>query len=237
MQATQCNITKIKICFCCLLLFVAVFLTGCFDLGKFDTLDSYYSAFSDVKLINQSKISKSYSFEDYFYNEQSFNYFGGDIVDEDEYIYFALPVQQDFELVEFAMNLQSSKTGNIHFSIYIVNTLPSIIRTYSDPKQKQKLDDNNEPVVDENGNPVFEDIIYDDLKKDDSKYFGTVSLKQNKWGSFMVKLTDKQNSKSGIKVEKEQYIVVKFENNSGLGFDEGYEKQSLKMTNVLVRAI
>ena len=237
MQATQCNSKKITICFGFLLLFVAMFTAGCFDLGKFDTLESYYNAFSDVELISQSKTPKSYSFEDYFYNEQSFNYFGGDLVDEDEYIYFVLPVKEDFELVEFAMNIKSSKAGNIHYSIYITNTTLSNIRAYSDPKQKQKLDEHNNPVVDENGDPVFEDIIYDDLSKDDSKYSGTASVKQDKWGSFMVKLTDKQNAKSGIKVESGQYIVVKFENNSGTGFDEGYEKQPLIMTNVLVRAI
>lgn len=212
-------------------------MSGCFyDLGIFKDTADYYSYFGDVKLINQKSVN-SYSFKDYFYNEQSVNDFAGSIVDKDQYIYLILPVVKEFNLAEFALYLNSQTNAVVYYSLYVVDFIPTNIRKYTDPKSKQKTDDQGNVVLDKDGNPVMEDIEYDDLSENDSIYQGSATLVASKWKSFRAKLSTKQSAKEKTyHVNSGEYIIVKFENNSGLGADKGYEQISFSTTNLLIRA-
>lgn len=218
-------------------MFTVFFMSGCYDLGIFKNDEEYYSSFGDVKLINQ-KGMQTYSFKDYFYNEQSINNFAGDIVEKDEYIYLVLPVVKDFNLAEFSLYLQSDADSVMYYSLYIVDFIPTNIRKYTDPKSTEKKDDDGNAIIGEDGNPVMEDIEYGDLLADDSVYQSSVTLEKNKWRSFTAKLSTKQSQNSSkYHVQNGQYIIVKFENNSGIGFDKGYNSLVFSITNLLIRAI
>lgn len=218
-------------------MFIVFFVSGCYDLGIFKNDEEYYSTFGDVKLINQNG-TDTYSFKDYFYNTQSVNSFSGDIVEKDKYIYFVLPVVKDFNLAEFSLYLNSDTNGVVYYSLYVVDIIPTNIRNYTDPKSTEKKDDDGNVVTDEDGNPVMEDIEYGDLPEDSSVYQSSITLEQNKWKSFTIKLSTKQSTQTNkYSVQNGQYIIVKFENNSGLGFDKGYNSLAFSITNVLIRAI
>lgn len=214
--------------------------SGCFDLGKFEDDEEYYNSFGDVRLISQQGATnaKDYSFKDYFYNEKSVNDFAGDIVNEDEYIYLILPVTNGFNLSEFSLYLKSENGGVVYFSLYISDFIPENIRKYIDPKSKEKRDDDNNVIYDSEGNPVMEDIVYGDLPGEDSIYQGSVNLAPSKWVSFTCKLTTKQSTEiNKYHVTNGEYIIIRFENNSGLGKDKGYDKISFSLTNILIRAL
>lgn len=217
-------------------LFTLLF-SGCFDLGKFEDIQTYYASFGEVRLINQTRVD-NYSFKDYFYNENSVNSFSGNIVGSDEYVYLVLPAQSDFVLSEFSLFLKSEKSSEIHFSLYISDFIPGKIRGYFDPEKEVEKDSDGNVVYDGNGNPKMKAIDYDDLSQSGAMYQGSIRLIANAWDSFTAKLTNKQSAnKDAYQVTSGQNIVVKFENNSGFGKDEGYDNVSFCMTNLLIRAI
>lgn len=201
-----------------LVVFTMLLFSGCYDLGKFGDTAQYYSSFGDVKLISQTGAEnvKQYSFEDYFYNKESINHFGGDIVSQEEYIYLILPVKSSFNLAEFSMYLKSEKSGLVYFSIFVLDTEPTDIRKYSDPKERYDSDGNL--------------ISYGDPDSTNSLYSGSVSLSANSWESFTAKLNK-------YHITNDKNIVIKFENNSGLGKDNGYENIAFQLTNILIRAV
>lgn len=239
MQITHTKPRARRIFLLILLVFVASLFSGCYDLGKFSDTEEYCNSFGNVGLIDQNVGSvKDYSFADYFYNEKSVNDFGGDIVNKSEYVYMILPVKSNFNLAEFSVYIKPEKSGTLYYSLYISAFIPENIRKYDDPKSKPKLDGDNNPVLDDNGNPVMEDIEYGDLPGGDCLYRGSVGLISDEWDSFTVKLTTaKSAAASEYYVTNGEYIVVKFENNSGFGKDSGYEKMSFSLTNLLIRAV
>ena len=240
MQIIHSKIKTKLIVLLILLVSAMLLFSGCYDLGKFKDTEDYCNSFGDVRLINQGVTDnfKDYNFANYFYNEKSINDFAGDIVDADEYIYMVLPVRNNFKLGEFSIYLKPEKSGLVYYSIYISDSIPVNIRRYTDPKSKQKTDSDNNPIFDEEGNPVMEDIEYGDLSIDNCIYQGSVNLVSNKWDSFTAKLTTKTSTEINTNyVSDGEYIVVRFENNSGLGKDKGYEKIPFSLTNILIRAV
>lgn len=232
-----------KILFKKIFLLVLVTITlfsGCYDLGGFTNTESYYNSFGDVRLICQkgSENAKDYSFKDYFYNEKSVNDFGGSIVDNDEYIYLILPARSNLNLLEFSLYLKSEESGVVYFSLYISDFIPENIRKYNDPKSKEKKDEDGNVIYDSEGNPIMEEISYGDLLINDSIYQGSLNLISNKWNSFTAKLTTKNSTDiNKYYVTNGEYIIVKFENNSGIGKEKGYNKISFSLTNLLIRVI
>lgn len=223
-----------------LVTFTMLFFSGCCDLGDFQDIQAYYDSFGDVRLMNQDgdENAKDYSVKDYFYNSKSINDFAGDIVSKDKYIYFILPVQKGFNLAEFSMYLQSEENGTLYFSLFISDSIPENIRKYDDPKFKEKKDDDDKVIYDSEGNPVMEEIEYGDLLEEDSIYQGSIFLSSQKWNSFTAKLITKQSTEiNKYHVKSGEYIIVRFENNSGLGKDKEYSSLSFSMTNLLIRAL
>lgn len=240
MQTIHTNIWAKKIFSLCLVIFTMLLFSGCYDLGSFGSDKEYCDSFGDVRLICQdgASLAKDYSFSDYFYNEKSINDFAGDIVDSDEYIYLFLPVKNPFNLSEFSLFFKSENGGEVCFSLFISDFIPEKIRGYSDPKTKEKKDSDGNTIYDGDGNPAYEDIEYDDLNGDESIYSGRVYLAPGKWNSFTAKLVSKQSTEiNKYHVTSGKYIVVKFENNSGSGKDNGFDKISFSMTNLLIRAL
>lgn len=235
--------TKIRLkTFLSIILVVVTILlfSGCYDLGSFKDTEQYYSTFGEVALINQEGADKvkTYSFKDYFYNEESVNDFAGNIVEQDEYIYLVLPVQKGFNLAEFSIFLKSEKGGAVYYSLYISDFIPANIRKYSDPKTKVKTDEKGDIIYDAEGNPLTEEIVYGDLSLDSSIYQGNISLAPNQWDSFTAKLVTKNSSTiNKYFVADGEYIIIRFDSNSGLGFDKGYEKLSFSLINILIRAL
>lgn len=240
MQTIHTKIWAKRIFSLILVVFTMMLFSGCFDLGNFNDIEEYYNTFGDVRLISQTGAdnAKDYSFKDYFYNEQSVNDFSGRIVDQDEYIYLILPVTNSFNLSEFSIFLKPETSGVVYFSLYISDFIPGNIRKYSDPKSQEKKDDDGNVIIDADGNPVMEDIEYGDLPASDSIYNGSVSLYAGSWDSFTAKLTTKHSTDiNKYHISSGEYIIVRFENNSGLGKDQEYNQISFSLTNILIRAL
>lgn len=235
------------------------FLGGCFDLGDFEDEEDYYDSFGNVGLISQDGAQTDYSLEDYFYNKESVNDFAGDIVSADEYIYFVLPMKKDVRLDSVALYVYAEKEERISYSFFIVQEVPDNIRSYGeyayeqakdengDPKfdeegnpvYEQEKDENGNPVFNEDGSPVFKELLYDDPPAEEAVCEGSCFASEKKWSSFTAdkwKTSETETSKE-IVVSAGEYILIRFENNSGYGRDAGYEKISFRTTNLLVRVV
>lgn len=215
-----------------------IFLSGCFDLGDYEDEEEYYATFGDVGLISQSGIPTYYSIKDYFFNEESVNDFDGDIVPAEEYIYLTFRANEALRLDSLALFVYTESGETIHYSVFISQSLPVNIRAYDAPAYEQETDENGNPLYKEDGTPVMKEIEYGDPSVEDAVSVGTLYATGKEWSSFTVDYwkTSSSSSSKEIDVSNGEYILVRFENNSGGGRDAGYGRVSFRTTNLLVRS-
>ena len=226
---------------------LAVTLTACFDLGDFSDETDYYDTFGDVRLVYQNPDAdkkdidyKDYSVNDYFYNKNTgkdFTY--GNPEDEElddgknipqlSYVYMAIPVKQNLNIDALALYLNTTQTCVLEVCFYIVNELPdggdfSTIRLLGEPEYQQKQ---------ENGETVHEKIPYSDPDHSCMVADVTVQVKEGKWDSLMI---DKWNGGNTLEIKADQYLLLRFINNSGASTGENVPV-SFQVTNLLIRAV
>lgn len=251
---------RIKIFLKCLIsISVAIILfatlIGCFDLGDFSDEEAYYSAFGDVRLVYQNPTdikknieSEDYSVRDYFYNKntgEDFTY--GDPKDEEAdegkdipqlpYVYMAIPLEEDLRIESVALYFNATKTCSLEVFFYVVDDLPNggdftNIRLLGEPEYQQKLDGGGNPVIGEDGEPVYEYIEYSDPDDNLIVSKSTVQLIEGKWDSIVV---DNWKEQSSIEVKSGQYLLLRFVNNSGLNNGDNLSV-AFRTTNLLIRA-
>lgn len=252
------SIKKFRIIVFSLLTAFVLAFCGCYDLGDFEDDSDYYASFGNIGLIAQSKSKSDYSLEDYFYNEKSINDYAGNIVAADEYIYLIVPIERDMTIEEVALSLCAESEDMLEYSLFLTEVLPANIRAYDDPFYqqatdedgnllydangnpiyKQKTDENGNPVVDDNGNPVYVEIEYDDPLAEDALYTDSISLTANSWREITISQwkVNGESTKS-LEVKSGDYLLVRFDNNTGAGKDSGKKKMLFQTTNLLIRAI
>lgn len=246
------------------LILTAVFLLlsfsfyGCADLGEFDDLEHYHNAIGDIILISDPENSggKSYSVKDYFYNENSQDEFLVDEngvykgVDLEEYIYMAIPMNEDVIIDELSLYMFSETKRSVYISCYIVDELPTIIRGMGDSLTEAVEESPGAAEGDETSEPVV--IEYDDPDPEESIFNTVVHLTEYEWDSFTVssfELVKGEPSKTCELLENKIFLI-QFRNNSGIDSEEGnseskvdsvtgevVEKASFTMTNLMIRAV
>lgn len=232
---------------------MAVTLTGCFDLGEFNDEEEYYDSFGEIRLVYQNPESvekdveeSKYGVRDYFYNKKTGEEFGYGDPEDDEpdegkdiprlnYVYMAIPVKRSFNMESFALYFNAVQTGNLKITVFLVNSLPDFdnIRLLNDPEYQQKLDGDGNPVTDEDGNPVYEAVKYSDPSDDKRVCVTTLHTDSDRWEAIVV---SRWNGNSVLSVSAGQYLLLRFDNNSG--YNSGEEPAiAFRMTNMLVRAV
>lgn len=235
---------------------MAVTLTGCFDLGDFESEEDYYNSFGDVRLVYQNPEStdkdvdtEDYSVRDYFYNGNTGNDFEYGDPDDDEsdegkdipslpYVYMALPIEDDVEIDSIALFFKSSVSGLLKIELYLVDVLPNDgdftnVKLFGDPERQKKLDENGDPVLDEEGNPILEPVVYDDPSQEKLVASENVYLNAEVWDSMLV---DRFAGENTLQVKDKQFILLKFVNNGGFKAEDDLSIP-FKTTNLLVRAV
>jgi hypothetical protein len=183
-------------------------------LGDFEDNQDYFDTFEEVKLISFEKTIKGYSTEDYFYTEEGINDYECDIP-AGKYIYAAIEVEKDILLDDLSLSFYSDNTGELYISVFLVDTIPSVIRGYDD---KASDDDGNE-------------IEYDDPIT--AIRTCVVPLEGGKWRSTMIVDCSKNNY---LSITEGQYLLIRFENNSWNGKQNGYSMMEFMLTNLLICA-
>lgn len=189
-------------------------LCGCFNLGDFEDEQNYFDTFKEVKLISLDKTTKNYSVKDYFYTEEGVNDYECD-VPSGEYIYAALKVEKNIILDELSLSFYSNSTENLYISVFLSDNIPSSIRGFDDE------------ATDDEGN----EITYDDPTETIDS--AIVPLTGKEWRTTMLLNFPKNN---GLKINEGQFLLIRFENNSWLGKQNGYNKIDFMLTNLLIRA-
>jgi hypothetical protein len=196
-----------------LLTFVLLVLCGCFELGDFESDETYFEYFPSVVLIDKNESRLTYSVEDYFYTEEGINDYVSNIAYK-EYLYLAVEVKKDLLLNEFNLSFCSEQDCKLEVSIFILDTLPSNIRGYDEPLYD---DENNKIEYDDPVEPLDSKVIY---------------LETNKWtSSYLIDLSKNES----IEIKEGQYIILRFENNSFKGKEEGLSLVTFTTTNLLIR--
>ena len=234
---------------------IAVTLVGCFDLGDFSDEAAYCAAFGDVRMVYQNPTAaekdiecKDYSVKDYFYNKNTGENFAyGDPKDEESdegkdipqlsYVYMAIPVEQDLKVESVVLYFQAIQTCSLEVFFYVVNDLPdggdfTNIKLLGDPEYQQKLDEDNNPMTDEKGEPIYERIAYSDPNDDLMVAKATMQVKTEKWDSLIV---ESWNDGDTVGIKAGQYLLLRFVNNSGVSTGENPPVE-FRVTNLLIRA-
>lgn len=193
---------------------ILISLCGCFELGEYESDEEYFECFPNVELIDLNKDKQTYSVEEYFYTEEGVNDFKCDI-DAKEYLYLAVQVKKDLLIDEVNLSFCCPIDCALNVSVFIVDTLPSKIRGYDDPAN----DEEENPIEYDDPTEVFA-----------SKY---VYLSAGEWNStYLIN----QSRNDLISVNKDQYILLRFENNTWLAKENGEPSVAFKTTNLLIRA-
>ena len=208
MKVCSKNLYKIVI------LILLLCLSGCFNLGDFEDDENYFETFEEVTLISLDKTSKSYSTKEHFYTEEGINDYRCEIPQK-EYIYAVIEVGNDILLDDLSLSFYSENSGNLYISVFVTDVVPSKIRGYDDKEE------------DEEGNKVE----YDDPVTAITTC--VVPLEAGEWRSTMIVDLYKNNY---LNVTEGQYILIRFENNSWNGNQNGYSKMKFMLTNLLICA-
>lgn len=189
-------------------------LCGCYNLGDFEDDQDYFDTFEEVELISLDKTIKGYSTEDYFYTEEGINDYDCD-VPAGKYIYAAIKVEKDILLDDLSLSFYSEYAGTLYISVFLTDVIPSNIKGYDD---KNEDDDGNE-------------IAYDDPLT--AIKTSVVPLEAGKWRSTMIVDSPKNNY---LSITEGQYLLIRFENNSWYGKQNGYSTMEFMLTNLLICA-
>lgn len=206
---------KNKILLTLYILLALVMLVGC-TVGNFESTEDYIETFDEVVLISSDREKDSYDFGEYFYSEKNLKDFSGELVNEEDYIYFYLPFTKEEKVTVFGMWLKSDIDVTLELEFFTSSSLinPDNIRLYTDPYSE--LD----------GEGIERIIDYDDYKN--PFFTQSVTLNAGKWGSFASYFD------SSVLVSKDEYIVIRINNNSGLGCDKGLKPAKLVFTDLVI---
>ena len=241
----------------------AVTLVGCFDLGEFKDEAAYYEAFGEIGLVYGTRetneggetvrtvVRNDYSVKDYFYNKntgENFSYGDPKDSEADEgkdigqlpYSYMVIPVNQAMKMDSFALYFNALTTCSLDIFFYVVNDLPddgnfTNIKLLGDPEYQQKLDEDNNPMTDAEGKPIYSEEKVEYSDPDDSLIIGkaTANLKEGKWISLVM---DTWNGGRFVEINAGQYILLRFINNCGV-YEGKAPLTKFRVTNLLIRAV
>lgn len=231
----------------CTTVILVITVCGCDDLGEYTDTDEYYASFGDVVLIDgNSRAEEDYSVEKYFYNKESReDFLEGEEgvysgIDLGEYVYVAIPFNNDIEMDTIAMFLRSESDVAVYMNIFLTDYIPDEWKGIADLETDEKDEEDEE-----------EPKEYDDPNPETRIGETIAHLKEGEWGSFLVDdfIVNGKSEKS-IRINDGQYILIQIRNNSGVRiFDEvkqayvdpqtGIELPTAKitMTNLLIRAL
>ena len=222
----------------CIMATLAVAMSGCEDLGAFDNTNEYYSSFGNIILISgTTKEEKEYSVNKYFYNEDSREDFlkGEDRVAYGDYMYMAIPFNNNIDMDTFGLYLQSQSDVTVYINAYVINKSEwDAIRNDNDDDSEESTGDseNNEKVYDNPDTKIGEVAVH---------------LKNGKWNSFALDVFNTNGVvQNSIQIKSGQYVLLQFKNNcvednkqAYVDPDTGLElpKAEITMTNLLIRAL
>ena len=141
-----------------------------------------------------------------------------------EYVYMAIPLERTIDMDTLALYMQATNDVAVYIDVYITAVIPPV------------LDEEGAPFVPDSTAGVGEIVVH---------------LAANKWNSFSLdNFTVNGVPQKSTQVEKGQYILLHFKNNSGIApSDEKSEGDSdseadislpsaeITMTNLLIRAL
>ena len=241
----------------CIAAILVIAACGCEDLGAYENVDEYYSAFGDIVLIDgATKEENEYSVERYFYNKESREDFlrGEDGaykgVPYGDYVYLAIPFESNINMDTLALFIQSRNDVTVYINVFVSDKIPTNWRAIAD----------NQVNIDGSGNTLEKEAgaeaqsteaVYDDPDPDTRIGEITVHLKNGKWSSFVLDYFKiNGETQKSIRINDGQYILLQIRNNSGVRvFDEkenvfvdpdtGLDLPSaeITMTNLLIRAL
>ena len=222
------------------LFLAAMCLSACGpSLGIYDDSGGYqklYDAFADMDALYDGG-KKTYDFEDSLLNEKTINSFewkdDDDKVEEKEYLYLVLPVEQDQKIEAIILFFKSPYSQTLEFSSFYFpseDKAPKKIKYLSSP--------DTEPEYDDDGNYIGEkEIEYDDPPRDTSLANGSLSLAKDAWDNFVFGGFKQVGFEDGrLHAQKDGYIYLRIENNSGFNRDT-LQPVKFSFVNLMIRAV
>ena len=242
----------------CITAILVIAVSGCDDLGAYGDTNEYYSSFGDIVLIGgTSREKKSYSVEDYFYNEDSRrDFLSGDDgtykgIERSDYVYMAIPFENDIKMDSFALYMQSENNVSVYLNFFVTDTVPSDWKSLADLESENDDAENEETETEGGDETEKEEKVYDDPDPQTRIGDTAVHLQNGKWNSFVLEtfIVDGK-AQNSIEIKDGEYLLIQIRNNSGVRiFDEEeqiyvdpqmeieLQKAEITMTNLLIRAL
>jgi len=226
-------------------LVVTLLLQGCCDLGGYTDEEMndaseidyekyykpYYDTFGDIQLMKQDTDNEEFDLMDSFFNNSTVNDFKWDDEDdevkEDEYAYMAIEVDKDFKCDSLSLYMKANVTANMKIYAFKADDYDQSCTYDEIKKEYDEMEEGDEE-------PKLSD--YDELADATPLAETTVKLKEGQWVSFSIVFFQKGKAdKQPIEFEDGDYIILRFENNTGFGYKAELEKIKFTTTNLLIR--
>lgn len=203
----------------------------------YEDLETFYEYFDDTVYLdyfNDSLTLNTHttkSIEDHFLNKETQDDFKEDcLVDSSYYAYFAVKLCDVNPTIfsDMCLYIRGEEDAQLELKIYVVSSLPSIIRAYNDPLYELdtlgniKLDTEGNPITlcDDNYVNPYSTVVVN-LKKGEF-----VDIYVNRWevnGDTVKKIT----------LNPDDYLLIQFVNNTGYGKDLSLPSVKFTMTNFI----
>lgn len=212
------NNLRLKLCSIALIVMILpCMLFGCYDLGDYKNVEEYYTCFNTATLVSQDLTKNDYLVQDCFYNSDTVEK-NKCFIEENEYMYFSVKSTRGLNVSAFSLCVCSGEQKKLNVTLFVCDSINEfvgyelIISQYIEahPEAYGNLQEDMFATV---GNKIM------------SK---SITLLPNEWGYIYI---DPIN----INIRKNQYLVLKIDNNSNLNC--GKEQNiALKFTNLLLKA-
>ena len=211
---------------CGLLVVSSAILSGCFEVN-FPDIDSYYNALGNtVEIINTDQAgltssSKNISVKEFLFNDESVNDIKtAALLDSNYYEYITIHVTEAMNIGDFAIYVKTDLSVQFMMRLFISNECPSASSVRSFAKlSKNPLTQEEYSYSDRLSDPVVE---------------LSLTANQGVWSSFYNSLWPESVDPKSVRIEKDQYLIIQFLNNTGYGADLYLKPVSFVPVNLIV---
>jgi len=210
----------------CLVFAFTFLLTGCNTLGDWRDDNHYYQVLPTIEMMNQEKEYDSFSMKNCLYNAYTVEHMDYLLfeMDPEYYLYMVIQPTENFKLANLACYIRAKDSCIIYLYAWITSQKP-----------EEKICSYRDDVYRDDAKTEYYE--YYDPKIDQAEAHTSVECEAEKWTSFCLNFNEQGQGSSvpGRLVRTDEYIVLRFENNSGYGREKGLDLVEFQLINLMVR--
>lgn len=206
---------------CGLLVVSSTLMSGCFELNYPDIETLYKTLGTNVEIIKTDQngltsSSESISIEEKLLNDDSVNDMkNAPMLDPEYYEYISIKFTEGMDIGDFALFIKSEQSVEFKIRTYIVDQAPiaESVRAFKLPQAAENIYSDG-----------FSNVVGE----------MSITITEYVWSSFYLNSWLGENESKSVRIEKNQYFIIQFLNNTGYGADIGLGQAKFIPVNLMI---